>query len=282
MSISPINTLAQAATAGAQSLAQLQLKLIGDRMTAQLNQKIADFKAQANDPMLPALQQQAAALNRQKTSYDTAQGQLVANGNVIADLDTQLGTLAAAANAGDATAFDQALGQATSDVDILGVVPLLPGFQQDGAGSLRVNGLGIQPSAAYNLATPAGQAQASADIAAAQNLVTQLSATTTQNEQIAESVSQALDTQITSINDQIDARRQSEVIDAAGQISQLQQQTQTRFHLIELAFGNVGESASLLQSAGAGSAPAGSILSIFDNQVGSAAQPTANIFSTLA
>jgi hypothetical protein len=280
-----INTLAQIATSGARSQSQFQLQLIGAQMTAQLNRKIAELKAAANDPILPALQHQAATLNAQKTRYDAAQRQLVANGSPIGDLDTQLSTMATAAAAGDGATFDQALAQAQTDLGNLKVVPLLPGLQPDGAASLKSNGLGIQSSATYDLSTPAGQAQAAADISAAQGLMAQLSTMTAQNTQIANSVSQALEVQITSLNDQVNAREQTDTGDAATQIQKLQKQTQTQFHLIELSLGSAGNTSTMLQdfetAQAATSAATGTILDVLDTQLSSSgSSPTSNSSST--
>jgi hypothetical protein len=279
-----INTLAQIATSGAQSQSQYQLQLIGAQMTAQLNQKIAELKAAANDPILPVLQQQAATLNAQKTRYDAAQRQLVANGAPIGDLDTQLTTMATAAAAGDGATFDQALAQAQADLGNLNAVPLLPGLQPDGAASLKSNGLGIQSSATYDLSTPAGQAQAAADISAAQGLMAQLSTMTAQNTQIANSVSQALEVQITSLNDQVNAREQTETGDAATQIQTLQKQTQTQFHLIELSLGSAANTSTMLQdfeNAQAATGATGTILDVLDTQLSSSgSSPTSNSSST--
>ena len=281
-----INTLAQIATSGAQSQSQFQLQLIGARMTAQLNRKIAELKAAANDPILPVLQQQAATLNAQKTRYDAAQRQLVANGSPIGDLDTQLSTMATAAAVGDGATFDQALAQAQTDLGNLKVVPLLPGLQPDGAASLKSNGLGIQSSATYDLSTPAGQAQAAADISAAQGLMAQLSTMTAQNTQIANSVSQALEVQITSLNDQVNAREQTETTDAATQIQKLQKQTQTQFHLIELSLGSAGNASSMLQdfeTAQAATGATGTILDVLDTQLsGSGSSSTTSNSSSTA
>ena len=282
-STSLINTLAQVATSGAQAQSQFQLKLIGDQLTAQLNRKIADLKAASNDPMLPILQQQADTLNKQKTSYQTAESQMVANGTPISDMLTRLATMTTAASAGDSTTFDQALSAAKTDLGIINVVTLLPGFQPDNASSLKVNGLGIQSSAAYNLATPTGQAQAAADISAAQFLVNQLSTITTQNIQVAVSVGQALDTQINAIDDQVSKKQQSELANAATQIQQLQQKTQTEFHLIELDFGNTSQNTTMLQqfeAAQAANAAPGSILDVLDTQLSGASSTTTSSSKT--
>jgi hypothetical protein len=274
-----MNTLAQIAAAGAQTQSQEQLSIIGARMTAQLNQKIAELKAQGNDPMIPILQQQSATLSQQQTSYATAQSQLVANGGPIDDLDTQLSTMATAATAGDSATFDQALSTANTDLADLNSGPLLPGFQPDGSANLKTNGLGIQSSAGYDLSTPAGQAQAAADISAAQTAVSQLSTVTAQNTQIAISVDQALATQIGALDDQVASRETATTGNAATQIQTLQTQTQTQFHLIELSMGSASNTGSMLQdfeTAQAAAAGPGSILNLLDTQVPSTSSSTSN------
>jgi hypothetical protein len=163
-------------------------------------------------------------------------------------------------------------------------VPLLPGLQPDGAASLKSNGLGIQSSATYDLSTPAGQAQAAADVSAAQGLMAQLSTMTAQNTQIANSVSQALEVQITSLNDQVNAREQTETGDAATQIQTLQKQTQTQFHLIELSLGSAANTSTMLQdfeNAQAATGATGTILDVLDTQLSSSgSSPTSNSPST--
>jgi hypothetical protein len=262
-----INSLSQAAAIGGQQLAQYRLQLIGQQLTAQLNKKIAQLKDQAQDPMLPILQGRANALNNQKTPYSSALDQMSGNSSALSDMKIQLGNASLAASLGDATGFDQALAAAQSDVDILGVVPNLPGFQPDGIGNLKLNGLGIQSSSAYDLTTAAGQAQAMADIQNTQNEIDQIFTFSTQNQAIATTISQLIDSQVSALNDQVNSRQQSEVIDAANQIAQLQQQTQMQFHLAELAFGSIAQPASVLDSsqnplASKGSAPLTSILDI--------------------
>jgi hypothetical protein len=282
-----MNTLAQIASAGAQTQSQEQLSIIGNRMTAQLNQKIAQLQAQANDPMIPILQQQSAVLSQQQTSYATAQSQLVANGGPIDDLDTQLNTMATAAAASDSATFDLALSTANTDLANLNAVQPLPGFQPDGAANLKTNGLGVQTSAGYDLSTPAGQAQAAADISAAQTAVSQLSTMTTQNTQIAISVDQALSTQIGALEDQVTSLETSQTTSAVTQIQTLQTQTQTQFHLIELAMGSAGNTGSMLQdfetaqaaNAAATAAP-GSILNLLDTQVPSTSSSTSSSSSS--
>jgi len=259
-----VTSLGPAAALGGQQLAQYRLQLVGQQLTARLNKKIAQLKDQAQDPMLPVLQGRVSSLNNQKAPYSTALDQMSGNNSAISDMKIQLGNASLAASLGDAAGFDQAMAAAQSDVDILGVVPNLPGFQPDGIGNLKLNGLGIQSSSVYDLTTAAGRAQAIADVQGAQNTIDQIFAFTTQNQAIATTISQLIDSQVSDLNDQISSRQQSEVIDAANQIARLQQQTQTQFHLVELAFGAIAQPATALATsrtpAAGGSAPLTSIL----------------------
>ena len=263
-----ITSLSQAAAFGGQQLVQYRLQLIGHQLTAQLNKKIAQLKDQAQDPMLPILQGRVSSLSNQKAPYSTALDQMSGNNSAISDMKIQLGNASLAASLGDASGFDQALAAAQSDVDILGVVANLPGFQPDGIGNLKLNGLGIQSSSAYDLSTAAGQAQAMADIQNAQDAIDQIFAFATQNQAIATTISQLIDSQVADLNDQVSSRQQSEVTDAANQITHLKQQTQTQFHLMELAFGSIAQPASVLDSShnplvSGPSAPLTSILDTF-------------------
>jgi hypothetical protein len=278
LTVSLINRLSAAAAAGAQVMTQFRLKLVGNQLTAQLNKKIAAFKEQSQDPMIPILQNQEKTLINRQKQYTAAQTQFSGNGSALADLGLQLGNLAAAASAGDAATFDATLAVANSDIEILQIAPPLAGLQPDGTAILKTAGLGIQSSASYNLSTPAGQAQATSDIQGAQSLVQQASSSTTLNLQITSSVSQALQGQISDLARQVSNKQTTEIGNAADQISKLKQQTQTEFHLVELAFGSVGQTAGVLTSvqnaANSLAPPPGSILSLL---VGSSTGPTLGV-----
>jgi hypothetical protein len=274
------NRLAQVSTANAQTMVNYRLKLVGDQLTAQLNKKIAQLKGQSQDPMIPALQQQAATLTARQKSYTDVSAKYSENGNVLADLGLQLSNLPQAASAGDAAAFDQALGAANTDLGDLQVVPYLAGLQGDSVASLKYTGLGIQSSATYDLSTPAGQAQAISDVQAAQSVVQQIQGTTTVNQQIANTISQALEGQLTAISNQISNKQFSELTSAATQITKLKQQSQERFHLIELAFANTGESANMLQAFQNSqniAPPPGSVVSLMVGSSSGQSLPVANV-----
>ena len=242
------NRLAQVATASAQTMVNYRLKLVGDQLTARLNKKIADLKTQSQDPMIPVLQQQEATLNTRRKDYTNASAKSSENSTVLADLTLQLSNLPQAATTGDSVAFDKALSTAITDVNDLQVIPYVAGLQGDGVAALKFHGLGIGSSADYDLSTPAGQAQAVADAQAAQSTVQQILTITGVNQTIANTVSESLQSQITAISRHISNKQTTELTNAATQIQQLKQQTQQQFHLIELAFGNAGQTANMLQT----------------------------------
>jgi hypothetical protein len=243
-----INKLAQVAGASAQAMANYRIQLVGNQLSAQLNKRIAQLQAQSNNAIIPSLQSRARALTQLDNGYTATQAPLSQNRATLAHLTLQLGNLAAAALAGDAAAFDQALGSAATDVENLALVPFQPGFQPDGVLPLKGKGLGIQSSATYDLSTPAGQAQATADIDFATRVAQQIFSQTTQNQTIATSADKALQGQLSAISDQISQRQFHQLSDSALEIAKLKQHTQQQFHLIELAFGSVGKSASILTS----------------------------------
>lgn len=279
-----ISKLASAAAASAQTMANYRLQLVGNDLTAQLNKKIAALQRQSQDPTANLLQQQEAALNTQYQSYVSAETQIGQNRSVLGDLSLQLSNVLVAAQSGNAATFDTSLQAAQNDVATLQVVPFTPGLQDDGIASLKYHGLAIQSSSAYPLSTPAGQAQAVSDTQAAQALVTQITNTAATNQQISASIQQALQTQMNGVSTQLTNLQTKELSDAAAQIAKLKQQTQTAYHLIELNFGNIGQTASILTArqtaAQAAAVPPGTVLSIL---VGGSPTPTlfsANLTTT--
>jgi hypothetical protein len=263
--LSSISKLALVGGASAQAMVNLRIQLVGNQLTAQLNKRIAQLKAQSNDVMIPVLQSREQALTKQQSGYSAAQGVLSQNGVTLSDLTLQLGNLAAAAQAGDAGTFDFTLQAATSDVANLALVAFQTGFQPDGVLPLKGNGLGIQSSAAYDLSTAAGKARAAADVQAALVVAQRIFTQTAQNKEIAGAANDALDGQISAISDQISQLQFKELSNASTEIAKLKQQTQQRFHLIELAFGSVGQSASVLtsvQNTNNIAPPPGSIISL--------------------
>jgi len=278
-STSPFAPFAQIAATSAQSTANLRIQAVDNQLTAQLNQKIAALQAAAQNPAVPGLQQQASQLSTQLAAYSKAQSLSSQNGVALGDLSLRLGNLATAAQNGDATTFDQNLGAINTDIGILQAIPYTPGLQNDGVAALLANGIKIQSSASYDLSTPTGQAQAESDIQAAQTVINNITTISSTNQTIAASVIQSLQGQISGIDAQVSADQTNLLATDAQQIANLKQQEQEQFHLIELAFGNSGDIASMMQNfeTSASTAPAtGSVLSILDSSGSDATLPLAN------
>jgi hypothetical protein len=246
VTIATFTRIAAAAQAGAQSLVNFRIQLVGHQLTAQLNKRIAQLQDQSQDPAIPILRQQGAQLQQKLTAYNKAHGQLFSNSSGLSDLSLQLSNLLVAAQAGNAAQFDTALAAAQTDLGTLIPVDNLAGLQPDGVAPLKFKGLGIQSSATYNLSTPGGQAQAQSDIQAAQAVISQITSSTRQNQAVSDSIVQSLQTQLTGVTTQISNKQITELGQAADEISKLKQKTQEQFHVIELAFGNVGQSAGIL------------------------------------
>lgn len=273
MTTSPITALAQIATAHAQSLVNYRIQLVGNQLTNQLNQKIAALRAAAQNPILPVLQEQAAQLEQQANTYSNVQSQSSSNGIVLADMALRLGNAGIAAQSGDAATFDQNIGAINTDIGILQPVGFTPGLQSDGLAALQSDGIGVQSSAGYDLSTAAGRTQALNDVQAAQSLIQTLTTTASTNQLIASSTITSLDTQITNINNRVNDAETNVLTNDAQQIATLKQQEQEQFHVIQLAFGSVGNTANMLaafQTSASIAPTAGTILSVL---VGSSGPP---------
>jgi len=251
--VSPLTTLAQASQAAAQATIQLQLNIIETTLTKTYNDKISAAEAEGNPTptqvdqqnQINQLSQQASAVSAEETGYGT-------NANIFADLTTELATLRTAATNGDAQGFDTALANANTDVNNLQVVSFNPLFQDDGVANLKITGLGIQSSSAYNLATPQGQTAALAAVAQAQQVVSQSSVTTTLNQTEAGTQVLALNNLISTINSDLQQSEVAEITQSSQKVADLQQQLQDQIHLFELDLGNsTGPAQSLEQQADA-------------------------------
>lgn len=246
--LSLTNMLSATLTSAAQGQAQLALTAIENSMTNRLNQQIAQVQAQNSDTSATGvLQSQLPNLTNQQTTYTTANNQITQNGYVLADLSTQLASLATAAKANDASAFDNALAQANYDASVLTVINPIYGLQSDGSYNLRMNGLGIQSSATY-LAGGGSLSSALTDINNAQTTVQNVQTVTGENASVAQSVLSALSTQINSINSQISTIQTNQSNAISTQTTKLQQQEQTKLHVLELKLGTAAQSSSSIIS----------------------------------
>jgi hypothetical protein len=278
MTVSISTLLTSTLTAGAQNQNQLTLNAINNTLTTRLNNQIAQIEAQSSDTTtVQLLQNQLSAAQTQNSSFSQAASQWLGNESFLTDLNTQLTTISTAAASGDATTFDGALAQAQTDIDDLTVVSYVPGTQPDGVANLKYDGLGVQSSATYDLSTTAGQAQAATDVANAKNLVAQVLSVTTQNQEIATSQSDGLTDDINNLSLQLSQISDNQNNTVQTQISNLQQQEQDQYHVIELALSSSNNNAtSVLTSA------ATNLTSVLAAQPGSKTASTTNaFFSTL-
>ncbi len=265
-----MNVLTQAALNNAAAQVSYRFQLIQTQLNNQFQKKIAALKA-SNDTSAKDdfLKVQISYESQQKATFSTLQTQYGANANILADITTQITALQNAAGAGDSATFDGALATANADVSFLTVVQDNPAVQPDGIAQLKTGGLGVQPSASYNLSTPAGQAAALAALQNAANLINQAYSVTTGNQTIAGSAATALDSQISSQDSTVQNDQLNQTAAVALKTLQLKQQLTTQLHLIELSFANAQSAgASLQQQELAGQAalepaPPGTIFSLF-------------------
>ena len=246
--ISPLRVLSQASQAAVAATVQLQLRIVETDLTNTFNAKIASAEAKGNPtPAQNDQQKQIDSLGRQTTALGAAETQYGTNANVFADLTTQLANLQAAASVGDARTFDTARSDADTDVNNLQVVGFNPLFQDDGVATLKIGGLGIQSSSTYNLGTAAGKAAALAAIAQAQQVVSQSSATTSLNQSEAGTQIVAINSLISTMNNNLQQSEVAQITESTRKVSDLQQQLAIQLHLAEL---NLGNSAAQAQALG--------------------------------
>jgi hypothetical protein len=276
MTVSIGTLLTSTLTAGAQNQNQLTLNAINNTLTTRLNNQIAQLEAQSSDTTtVELLQNQLSAAQNQNSAFSQAASQSLGNESFLNDVNTQLTTLATAAASGDSTTFDSALAQAQNDIADLTVVSFVPGSQPDGVANLKYDGLGIQSSSTYDLSTQAGQTQAATDIANAKTLVDQALTATTQNQEIATSQSDGLTADINNLNLQLSQISDNQNNTVQAQISQLQQQEQDQYHVIELALSNSSKNAtSVLTGA------ASNLATVLASQPGSQTASKTNGFFT--
>ncbi len=177
-------TSLDASTAASSKRFQLLSTLLQNQFTAKAAALTADSAPTASENFL---QVEISGIAQQKSTFNTLQNQYGTNLPLLGDLSAQITALQNAVQAGDSAAFDATLGTANTDIANLTVVQPNPAVQDDGVTALKLNGLGVQSSATYDLSTPAGQAAALADINTAQQTVSQISSQTSINQIIASS-----------------------------------------------------------------------------------------------
>ena len=275
MTVSIGTLLASTLATGAQNQNQLTLNAINNTMTTRLNNQIAQIQSQASDTTtVDLLQNQLSAAQSQNTAYSQAASQSLTNEGFLDDINTQLVTMNTAATNGDSSTFDNALALAQSDINDLTVVNYVAGTQPDGVANLKYNGLGIQSSASYDLSTPAGQTQAESDIANAKTAISQILTTTTQNQEIATSQSDAYTDDINNLTLQLSQISNNQNTTVQTEISNLKQKEQDQYHVLELTLANSNNASSVLTTA------ASDLATVLASQPGSRTASTTNAFFT--
>lgn len=280
MTISSISTsstsnaltiLSQVSTSTAQEAATRETAAVETQIQNRLNAKIAALQPPTDNAVSNAVQAQITALQTQQSQIAALSPKYGANANVLSELQDQLGNLQTAASNGDSAAFDAALSQANTYVDDLTPVNAPAPLQSDGVAGLQGVGLGIGDSLQYDLSTPSGQAAAEAAVTNAQNTVGTIFGVTTANQLLANDLSTALTTQITSLQAQQQQQQNSAQSANQSEITRLTQQAQAQEHLIELALGNTTTLANSIFASENPPAPATSPLQVLQDQVGATA-----------
>lgn len=267
-----ITVLYQAAQNTAALTQNEQLAEISQDLQNQLNRKLAALQDPTDQVSVNYSQSQIDALQKQQSAVSALETTFGTNGSILADMTSQLNTMASAASGGDGTGFDNALSALNTDLSILAVPTSNPLFQNDGVNGLKVSGFSIQSSASYNLSTPSGQAAATADVTTAQNLVQGILKINGSNQTVAAS-------QITALNGQINALQtlqQQQQTTASqknqAQIQQLQVNMQNQLHLIELNMGKTTGVANMISQALNPPQPVTSVFGALSNSVGESAK----------
>ncbi|HLI21452.1 MAG TPA: hypothetical protein VKV32_10070 [Stellaceae bacterium] len=243
-----INTLYTMAQDSAALTQNTQLAEISQDLQNQLNRQLAAIQNPVDQVSVNYSQQQINSLQAQQSAVSKAETTFGTNGTILADMTSQLNTMAQAVSNSDGTGFDNALTALNTDLSDLGVAAYNPLFQNDGIGLLKMNGFSIQSSASYNLSTPAGQAAATADVTTAQNLIENILKINGSNQTIASSQASALDGQINALQTMLSQEQDNATAETTKEAQQLQVNEQNELHLIELNMGNTGETSSMLNS----------------------------------
>ena len=241
-----LDILAQVSAQSAQSQNNIELNIISQQLTNQLNTKIAAIQNQQDQSGVTVLQSQITPLNQQLTIYQKLAPQYSQNAGILADLNNALDALTTAANAGDSAGFDAALSQAQNSLSILTPTQPVGTLQPDGIAPFQANGLGIQSSATYGLSTPTGQAAALQDIQNAQNAFNSVLTATTTDQTVTGATEDALNAQIQGLTTQLNNLQFDQLQSGTTQVLTLKQNSATELHLIELQLGRTSQATNVL------------------------------------
>jgi hypothetical protein len=225
-----------------------QLAEISQDLQNQLNLKLAGLQSPVDQVAINYSQQQIKSLQTQQSTVSTLETTFGNNGSILADMTSQLNTMAQAVTNSDGTGFDNALSALNTDLTILAPPAWNPLFQSDGIATLKANGISIQSSASYDLSTPSGQAAATADVTTVQNLLQNILKINGSNQTIAGSEVTALNGKISSLQT-LQSQQQNAAAQATAQeTQQLQTNMQNQLHLIQLNLGKTSQLATMLNT----------------------------------
>jgi hypothetical protein len=261
---SPLSVLQTIAQNTAQLTQQQQLANIAQDLQNQLNRQLAALQPPTDQVSVDLSQNKINALQAQQKAISGLETQFGNNGNVLADMSSQLNLMAQAA-------FDNALSALNTDLADLTPPAWNAIFQSDGIAPLKTNGINIQSSATYDLTTPAGQAAATADVTVVQNKLQSIITMNGSNQAVAASQITALNGQISALQN-LQFQQQTAQSQAVAQLTaQLQANMQNQLHLIELSLGQTSQLATALSTALNPPQPINSVFGALVNSVGQTA-----------
>jgi hypothetical protein len=270
----PFSVLQSVAQATASMTQSQQLAHIAQDLQNQLNRQLAALQPQTDQVSIDLSQHRINMLQAQQKTVSSLETVFGNNGNLLSDMSNQLNLMAQAAGNGDGAAFDNALSALNTDLTDLTPANWNPLFQSDGIGPFKTNGINIQSSGTYDLATPAGQAAATADVTAVQNQLQTIISLNGGNQTVAASQITALNGQISALQNMQFQHQTAQSQAIAQQTAQLQQNMQNQLHLIELSLGQSNQLSTALSAA---LNPPQPVTSVFGALVGSVGQTAAGV-----
>jgi hypothetical protein len=270
----PFSVLQSVAQATASMTQSQQLAHIAQDLQNQLNRQLAALQPQTDQVSIDLSQHRINMLQAQQKTVSSLETVFGNNGNLLSDMSNQLNLMAQAAGNGDGAAFDNALSALNTDLTDLTPANWNPLFQSDGIGPFKTNGINIQSSGTYDLATPAGQAAATADVTAVQNQLQTIISLNGGNQTVAASQITALNGQISALQNMQFQHQTAQSQAIAQQTAQLQQNMQNQLHLIELSLGQSNQLSTALSAA---LNPPQRVTSVFGALVGSVGQTAAGV-----
>src|ERR1700744_718435 len=220
----------------AQSTASLtqnnQLAMIAQDLQNQLNRQLAAIQPPTDQVSIDLSQNRINNLQAQQKTVSGFETQFGTNGSILSDMANQLNLMSQAVTNSDGSSFDNGLSALQTDLSDLSPTAWNTLFQSDGIGQLKTNGINIQSSATYDLSSAGGQAAATADVTAVQNVIQGIIKVTGANQTVAASQLRALNGQITSLQNLQFKQQTQQSQPVATQTAQLQQNIQNQLHLI--------------------------------------------------